>query len=89
MRPPPPAPRHPSGGMAWTKEEKKETYPPAGFSLQEFVHRTNYSCKEIPVGKFLQALAAAAWWRRGCPALEADPAGWLVVSKRRQKTAGF
>jgi hypothetical protein len=24
--------------------------------LQEFVHRTNYSCKEIPVGKYLQVL---------------------------------
>jgi hypothetical protein len=39
------------------EEEEKETYPPAGTSLQGFAHRYNYSCEEKPVGKYLQALA--------------------------------
>jgi len=53
---PPPAPRHPSGGMSWTKEEEKEAYPPAGFSSQDFPYRDNYPCKSVPVRKFLQVL---------------------------------
>jgi hypothetical protein len=36
---------------------KKEAYPPAGTSLQGFAHRSNYSCKSVPVGKYLQVLA--------------------------------
>jgi len=32
------------------RKRKKEAYPPAGTSLQEFAHRFNYSCEEIPAG---------------------------------------
>jgi hypothetical protein len=28
---------------------------PAGTSLQVFLYRTNYACKEIPVGMYLSA----------------------------------
>jgi len=41
----------------WTKDGEKETYPPGGTSLQGFAHRCNYSCEEIPAGKYLQELA--------------------------------
>jgi len=43
-----------SGGMpslcGEQEEEKKETYPPAGTSLQVQTDRRNSSCKEIPAG---------------------------------------
>jgi len=32
------------------RKRKKEAYPPEGTSLQEFAHRFNYSCEEIPAG---------------------------------------
>jgi hypothetical protein len=35
---------------------EKEVYSSAGTSLQEFAHRYNYSCKSVPVGKYLQVL---------------------------------
>jgi hypothetical protein len=38
------------------KEEEKETYPPAGFSSQDFPYRDNYPCQSVPVGKYLQVL---------------------------------
>jgi hypothetical protein len=43
-----------SGGIMWTKDGEKEAYQPAGTSLQEFAHRHNYSCEEVPVNKHLQ-----------------------------------
>jgi len=35
------------------KEEEKETYPPAGFSSQDFPYRDNYPCKSFPVSLYL------------------------------------
>jgi len=35
------------------KEEEKETYPPASFSLQDFPYRNNYPCEQIPVSLYL------------------------------------
>ena len=40
------------------KEEEKEAYPPAGFSLQDFPYRDNYPCEEIPARIYLQAAFA-------------------------------
>ena len=58
------------------KEEEKETYPPAGFSLQDFPYRDNYPCKSFPVGKYLQERftsseafkPACIMWGGGCSA---------------------
>jgi hypothetical protein len=41
------------------EEEEKETYPPAGTSLQEFAHKYNHSCEEIPAGSI-----CSCWLRR-------------------------
>ncbi len=40
------------------RKRKKEAYPPAGTSLQEFAHRTNYSCEEKTAGKYLQTFSS-------------------------------
>jgi hypothetical protein len=40
-------------------KRKKEAYPPAGTSLQEFAHRYNYSCEEMPAGSI-----CSCWLRR-------------------------
>jgi len=37
---------------------KKEAYSPAGTSLQGFAHRSNYSCKSIPVREYLQTFSS-------------------------------
>ncbi len=39
------------------RRRKKEAYPPAGTSLQDFLDRSNYSCEEKTAGKYLQVLA--------------------------------
>ncbi len=40
------------------RKRKKEAYPPAGTSLQGFAHRSNYSCKSIPVREYLQTFSS-------------------------------
>ncbi len=40
------------------EEGKKEAYSPAGTSLQGFAHRSNYSCKSIPVREYLQTFSS-------------------------------
>jgi len=47
-----------SGGIMWTKDGEIEAYSPAGASLQEFAHRSNYSCKSIPVREYLQTFSS-------------------------------
>jgi len=43
--------------VASKRKRKKEAYLPADTSLQVLTHRSNYSCEEIPAGKYLQVLA--------------------------------
>jgi hypothetical protein len=48
-----------SSGGIYKRKRKKETYPPAGTSLQGQTYRTNYACKESPVRMCLSASAEA------------------------------
>jgi hypothetical protein len=53
-----------SGGIMWTKDGEKEVYSSADTSLQGFAHRSNYSCKSIPVREYLQTFSSDLFTQR-------------------------
>jgi hypothetical protein len=56
----------------------KEAYSPAGTSLQGFAHRCNYSCEEIPAGKYLQVLAPQTFSHSGTTS--AVSSTWYILA---------
>jgi hypothetical protein len=57
---------------------EKEAYSPAGTSLQEFAHRSNYSCEEKTAGKYLQVLAPQTFSHSGTTS--ATTSTWYILA---------